>query len=65
VHTTFYYIYFKFCTCFGQLCAHHQENLLNLLYLYDTCFFYSMWVAVWSADQTVNSDDGHIVVRNM
>jgi len=52
----------NFSTCFGQLCAHHQENLL---YLCDT---------VWSADKqtrqcridTISSpDDGHIVARNM
>ena len=24
------YMYFNFSTCFGQLCAHHQENLLCL-----------------------------------
>ena len=29
-------IYFKFSTCFGQLCAHHQENWL---YLCDTVIF--------------------------
>ena len=33
-------------TCFGQLCAHHQENLL---YLCDTGIFHCVWVAVWSA----------------
>ena len=35
----------------GQLCAHHQENLL---YLCDNGIFHSVWVAVWSAaaDQT-------------
>jgi hypothetical protein len=46
VCTTSWYIYFNFSTCFGQLCAHHQENLL---YLYDTGIFHSVWVAVWSA----------------
>ena len=40
---------FIFSTCFGQLCAHHQENLL---YLCDTGIFHSVWVAVWSADET-------------
>jgi len=35
-----------FSTCFGQLCAHHQENLL---YLCVTGIFHSVWVAVWSA----------------
>jgi len=44
------YIYFKFSTCFGQLCAHHQENLL---YLRDTGIFHSVWVAVWSAEQNM------------
>ena len=43
MHTVSQYIYFNFCTCFGQLCAHHQENLL---YLRDTGIFYSVWVAV-------------------
>ena len=37
---------FRLSTCFGQLCAHHQENLL---YLCDTGIFHSVWVAVWSA----------------
>jgi len=46
VYSTSLYIYFIFCTCFGQLCAHHQENLL---YLCDTGIFHSVWVAVWSA----------------
>jgi len=43
-----------FSTCFGQLCVHHQENLL---YLYDTGIFHSVWVAVWSAgwDETAQS----------
>jgi len=40
-----WYIYFNFSTCFGQLCAHHQGNLL---YLCDTGIFRSLWVAVWS-----------------
>jgi len=75
-----YYIYFNFCTCFGQLCAHHQKNLL---YLCDTGIFRSVWVAVWSAglqtrqppiqsekyqcriDTASSPDDGHIVARNM
>ena len=35
--------YFNFSTCFGLLCAHHQENLL---YLCDTGIFHS---AIWSA----------------
>ena len=46
VHTTSYYIYLNFSTCFGQRCVHHQENLL---YLCDTGIFHSVWVAVWSA----------------
>jgi len=49
VHTTSQYIYFNFSTCFEQLCAHHQENLV---YLCDTGIFCSIWVAVWPADQT-------------
>jgi len=48
VHTNSQYIYFKFSTCFGQLCAHHQQNVL---YLCDTGIFHSVWVAVWSAGQ--------------
>ena len=48
VHTNSQNIYFKFSTCFGQLCDHHQENLL---YLCDTGIFHSVWVAVWWADQ--------------
>jgi len=48
VHTNSQYIYFNFSTCFWQLCAHHQENLL---YLCDTGIFHSVWVAVWSTDQ--------------
>ena len=39
-------IYFNFSTCFGQLCAHHPENLL---YLCDTGIFHSVWLAVWSS----------------
>jgi len=80
VYTISYYISFSFSTCFGQLCAHHQENLL---YLYDTGIFHSVWVALWSGqqtreppiqsekyqchiDDTVSSpDDEHIVARNM
>ena len=30
LHTNSQYIYFNFCTYFGQLCAHHQHNLLYL-----------------------------------
>ena len=45
VHTTPQYMYFNFSTCFGQLCAHHQENSL---YLCDTGVFRSVWVAVRS-----------------
>jgi len=45
VHTTSYYIYFNFSTCFGQLCASHQETLL---YLCDTANSHSVWF-VWSA----------------
>ena len=46
--------YFALCmggclVCFGQLCAHYQEKIL---YLCDTDIFHSVWVAVWSADQT-------------
>ena len=39
---------FKICICFGQLCVHHQENLL---YLCNTGIFHSLWVAVWSAEK--------------
>ena len=46
VCTASWYIYFNFSTCFGQLCAHHQQKLL---YLCDTGIFHSVWVAVWSA----------------
>ena len=47
------YIYFNFITCFGQLCAHHQENLLYL------CICVSVWVAVGSAasDRTATHTD--------
>ena len=41
MHNTSCYIYFNFCTCFGQLCAHHQENSLYLLY---TGIFHCVWV---------------------
>ena len=41
-------LYFNFSTCFGQLRAHHQENLL---YLCDTGIFHSVWVAFWSVLQ--------------
>ena len=61
VHTNCQYIYFSFSTCFGQLYVHHQENLL---YLCDTGIFHSVWVAVWSADQTATHTE-HTVVRNM
>jgi len=37
VHANSRYIYFKFSTCFGQLCSHHQKNLL---YLCDTGIFH-------------------------
>ena len=46
VHATCWCIYFNFSTCFGQLCANHQANLL---YLCDTGIFHSVCVAVWSA----------------
>ena len=45
LHNTSCYIYFNFSTCFGQLCAHNQENLL---YLSDTGSFHTVCVAVWS-----------------
>jgi len=51
--------YFNFSIRFGQLCAHHQENLL---YLSDTGIFTSVWVAVWCAgcDETPTSrPDSH------
>jgi len=74
-----YYIYFNFSTCFGQLCAHHQEDLL-----YGWC----VWSAGWDEtsliptstqdshqkqsekyqyciDTVSSPDDGHIVARNM
>jgi len=46
--------YFSFCmvgclvfsTCFGQLCAHHQETSM---YLCDTGIFHSVWLTVWSS----------------
>ena len=41
-------IYFNFSTFLGQLCAHHQENVL---YLCDTGIFHSVCVAVRSADR--------------
>jgi len=43
-----YFLVYLFLTstCFGQLCAHHQKNLL---YLCDTGIFHCLWVAVWSA----------------
>ena len=46
VCTTSGYICFNFSTCFGQLCAYHQQNLL---YLRDTGIFHCVWMAVWSA----------------
>ena len=61
VHTNCQYIYLNFSTCFGQLCAHHQESLLNLC---NTGIFHSVWVAVWSADQTATHTE-HIVARSM
>jgi hypothetical protein len=39
-------IYFNFCTCFGQLCAHHLENLPSLC---DTGIFHSVRVVFRSA----------------
>ena len=62
-HTTSWYIYFNFSTCFGQLCAHHQENLL---YLCDTGIFHSVWVVVWSAaaDQTATHTEWKIPVSH-
>jgi hypothetical protein len=75
VCTSSWYICFNFCTCFGELYAHHQENLL---YLCDTGIFHSIWFAVWSRQSPIQSekyecrintvsspDDGHIVGRNM
>ena len=48
----YYLVYvFHLSTCFGQLCAHQQENLL---YLCDTGIFHSVWVAVWSADMKLH-----------
>jgi len=37
------YIHFNFSTCFGQLCAHYQ---FDLLYLSDTGIFHSVSVVV-------------------
>jgi len=42
MHANSQYTYFNFSTCFGQLCALHQENLL---YLCDTGILHSVWVA--------------------
>ena len=61
MRTTSYYIYFNFSACFGQLCAHHQENLL---YLCDTLIFHSVWVAVRSADQTATHTEWKIPVSH-
>jgi hypothetical protein len=50
VHINSQYIYFNFSTCFGQLCAHHQENLL---YLCDTGIFLFVWVATQQPSSVV------------
>ena len=55
MHTTSYYIYFNFSTCFGQLCAHHQDSLL---YLCDTGIFHSVWAAAWSTSHLPVYEDG-------
>ena len=78
-HYFLVYIYFNFSTCFGQMCAHHQESLL---YLCDTGIFHSVWDETHPNQQTRQSprqsekyqchidtvsspDDGHTVARNM
>jgi len=58
--------YFALCmggclVCFGQLCAHYQEKIL---YLCDTDIFHSVWVAVWSADQTATHTEWKIPVSH-
>jgi len=63
---------FLFSTCFGRLCAHHQEKQL-----------YLRWMTVWYAgciqdshpyrvtrtkcgiNTVVSPDDGHLIARNM
>jgi hypothetical protein len=70
---------FLFSTCFGRLCAHHQEKQL---YLCDSWYFYSVWMTVWyeplisdshphrvtstkcCINRAVSLYDGHIVARN-
>jgi len=62
------YIYFNFSTCFRQLCAHHQENLLYLCVCMGGCpvCCYRPDSHRYSYIDTVSSpDDGHIVVRSM
>ena len=70
--------YFNFSTCFGQLCAHHQENLLYLcdagifLLCMGGCLLQQTRQPPIQSEKyqcridTVSSpDDGHIVARNM
>jgi len=61
VHTTSWYIYLNFSTCFGQPCAHRQESLL---YLCGTGIFHSVRVAVWSADQIATHTEWKIPVSH-
>jgi hypothetical protein len=80
VHTFLLICLLLFSTCFGQLCAHHQEKIP---YLCDTWYFSLYVMTVWYAGRNADSlpyrmtntscrigtvfspDDGHIVARNL
>ena len=65
-HYFLVYLFQLLSMSWATMC-HHQ---VNLLYLSDIGILHSVWVAVWSADQTATQldkecslDDGHIVAE--
>ena len=51
VHSSFL-VYLSISTCFGRLCAHHQEKQLCFATL-GTC--YSVWMTVWYGGCTLHT----------
>jgi len=64
-------VYLSISTCFGRLCAHHQEKQLCLYDTYYLLFYVDDWYphritsTKCRTNTVVSPDDGHIVTRNM
>jgi len=52
VHSFSWYVYFSLSTCFGQLCAHHQDKQLYLCDTWYTLFCMDDWYAGWNTLHT-------------